>query len=98
MKLGEHFDNLITGRGIVYSCSWPAYVVGEGSEPDYASIAQHCNMWRNFDDIEDSWQSVLKIIDFYATNQEIFAKYHGPGSWFDPDMLIIGMDPRHSIL
>lgn len=47
-------------------------------------------MWRNFDDIQDSWESVLSIIDFYAKNQDIFSKYHGPGSWFDPDMLIIG--------
>lgn len=47
-------------------------------------------MWRNFDDIQDSWESVLSIIDFYSKNQETFAKYHGPGSWFDPDMLIIG--------
>lgn len=52
-------------------------------------------MWRNFDDIEDSWKSVLSIIDFYAKNQYVFAKYHGPGSWFDPDMLIIGMLTRH---
>lgn len=88
---GNYILRLCSGRGVVYSCSWPAYVVGEGKEPDYSAIARHCNMWRNFDDIQDSWESVLSIIDFYAKNQETFAKYHGPGSWFDPDMLIIGM-------
>lgn len=87
-SLGEALNR--TGRPILYSCSWPAYQVGEGSDPDYASISRHCNLWRNFDDIDDSWQSVLSIIDFYAKNQDDFAEYHGPGHWFDPDMVIVG--------
>jgi hypothetical protein len=32
----------------------------------------------------------LDIIEFYVTNQETFIKFHGPGQWFDPDMLVIG--------
>lgn len=77
-----------TKRPILYSCSWPAYQIGQ--HPDYKSISQHCNLWRNFDDIDDSWQSVLSIIDFYATNQDEFENFHGPGQWFDPDMVIVG--------
>jgi hypothetical protein len=38
-----------TGRPMVYSCSWPAYQIG--NHPNYSAIAQHCNLWRNFDDI-----------------------------------------------
>lgn len=79
-----------TQRPILYSCSWPAYVVGEGRRPDYESIAKHCNLWRNYGDIMDSWPSVLDIIDFYAKNQDDFEKNHGPGQWFDPDMIIVG--------
>ncbi|KAI1302358.1 Alpha-N-acetylgalactosaminidase [Halotydeus destructor] len=77
-----------TGRPILYGCSWPAYQIGE--KVDYESIERTCNLWRNFDDIEDSWQSVLSIIDFYAKNQDLFSAINGPGGWFDPDMLIIG--------
>jgi len=87
-SLGKALND--TKRPILYSCSWPAYVVGEGKEPDYASIAQHCNLWRNFNDIMDSWPSVLEIIDFYTKHQDEFEKYHGPGHWFDPDMVIVG--------
>lgn len=87
-SLGQALNE--TGRPILYSCSWPAYQVDEGRRPDYESISQHCNLWRNFNDIDDSWQSILSIIDFYAKNQDDFANYHGPGRWFDPDMVIVG--------
>ena len=32
-------------------------------------IKEHCNLWRNYDDIDDSWSSVLKIIDFYGEDK-----------------------------
>ncbi|KAG8201188.1 hypothetical protein JTE90_028843 [Oedothorax gibbosus] len=79
-----------TGRPIVFSCSWPAYQVGSGMDPNYAEIAKHCNLWRNFDDIEDSWSSVLSIIDFYAAHQEELVSAAGPGHWNDPDMILAG--------
>jgi len=78
-----------TGRPMVYSCSWPAYQSGDYT-PDYKSIAEHCNLWRNWDDIQDSWTSVLSIIDWFSEHQDEFQKYAGPGNWNDPDMLIIG--------
>ncbi|XP_045777161.1 alpha-N-acetylgalactosaminidase isoform X1 [Maniola jurtina] len=83
-----HFGKLMneSGRPMVYSCSWPAYQ----KEPDYASIAKHCNLWRNWDDIQDSWSSLSTIMTWFAENQDTFAKYAGPGNWNDPDMLIIG--------
>ena len=77
-----------TGRPMVYSCSWPAYQSGDRT-PDYKSIAEHCNLWRNWDDIQDSWASVLSIIDWFADHQDEFQKYAGPGNWNDPDMVQI---------
>jgi len=77
-----------TGRPMVYSCSWPAYISEE--DPGYQAIKEHCNLWRNYDDIDDSWSSVLKIIDFYGEDKYGFGKMAGPGNWNDPDMLIIG--------
>nr|AVA09680.1 putative effector protein [Heterodera avenae] len=80
-----------TGRQIVYSCSWPAYLDFKHEEKiNYTAIGYWCNLWRNFDDIYRSWGSVLSIIDFYNKNQEIFRKVQAPGRWNDPDMLIVG--------
>ncbi|CAG4947719.1 unnamed protein product [Colias eurytheme] len=74
-----------SGRPMVYSCSWPAYQ----DKPDYASIKEHCNLWRNADDIQDSWASLTSIMDWFADRPEL-ASYAGPGHWNDPDMLLIG--------
>lgn len=79
-----------TNRPMVYSCSWPAYQVFAKIDPNYKSIAEHCNLWRNFDDIDDSWDSVMTITEWFATNQDELSVVHGPGHWNDPDMLIIG--------
>ena len=54
------------------------------------SIAEHCNLWRNFDDISDSWESVLRIMDYYGEDKDGFGAVAGPGRWNDPDMLIVG--------
>ena len=61
-----------------------------GQNPNYKSIAEHCNLWRNFDDIYDSWDSVLGIINYYGEDKDGFGQFAGPGRWNDPDMLIIG--------
>ncbi|XP_065909660.1 alpha-N-acetylgalactosaminidase-like [Dysidea avara] len=79
-----------TGRPIVFSCSWPDYERGSGLKPDYKLIAANCNLWRNYNDISDSWDSVLGIINYYASHQDDFQPVAGPGNWNDPDMLIIG--------
>jgi hypothetical protein len=35
--------------------------------------------------VQDSWDSVLTIIDYYAENQDALIKAAGPGNWNDPD-------------
>ncbi|CAJ0591777.1 unnamed protein product [Cylicocyclus nassatus] len=79
-----------TGRPIVYSCSWPAYLIDRPDKVDYNLVARHCNLWRNFDDVNSSWKSILSIIDYYDHNQNKHIPTHGPGHWHDPDMLVIG--------
>lgn len=79
-----------TGRQMVYSCSWPVYQIYAGLQPNFTSIIEHCNLWRNFDDIQDSWASVESIIDYYGNHQDVIVPNAGPGHWNDPDMLIIG--------
>ncbi|CAJ0582820.1 unnamed protein product, partial [Mesorhabditis spiculigera] len=79
-----------TGRSIVYSCSWPAYLIDKPEQVDYKLIAKSCNLWRNFDDINSSWKSIASIISYYDHNQDKHIPTHGPGQWHDPDMLVIG--------
>ncbi|XP_041357991.1 alpha-N-acetylgalactosaminidase-like isoform X2 [Gigantopelta aegis] len=79
-----------TGRPILYSCSWPAYVVFSHKIPDYAAIAKSCNIWRNYGDIQDSWGSVTDIIRFYGNDSGNFSSFAGPGNFNDPDMIIVG--------
>jgi len=49
-----------------------------------------CNLWRNWVDIDDSWESVKTIADYFAENQDRVAPHGGHGHWNDPDTLLIG--------
>ena len=76
-----------TGVPIAYSCSWPAYDEFAHVKPNYSAIADSCNLWRNWDDINDSWESVYSIIGWFGDNQDRLSPFHGPGHWNDPDMV-----------
>jgi len=81
-----------TGRPIMYACSWPAYWedAGKLNETDFARIHQYCNYWRNYADINDDWNSVADIIEWWGTNQAIITPHSGPGGFNDPDMILCG--------
>ncbi|XP_042294303.1 alpha-N-acetylgalactosaminidase-like isoform X2 [Sceloporus undulatus] len=79
-----------TGRRIAFSCSWPAYEGGLPPKVNYTLLGKICNMWRNYIDIEDSWTTLFRIIEWYGKNQDTLQPAAGPGRWNDPDMLIIG--------
>ncbi|MBN3315929.1 NAGAB acetylgalactosaminidase, partial [Atractosteus spatula] len=81
---------LATGRPIGYSCSWPAYQGGLPPKVNYTLLGEICNLWRNYGDIQDSWASVLSIVDWFFNNQDVLQPAAGPGRWNDPDMLIVG--------
>lgn len=79
-------------RPMVVICEWPFYMLRRQPKlsPNYTLAQQACNAWRYFDDVEDSWPSILSIVDFTISMQQNIAPYHGPGHWFDPDQLVIG--------
>ncbi|XP_060524179.1 alpha-N-acetylgalactosaminidase-like [Cylas formicarius] len=87
-QMSEYLNK--TGRPIVYSCSLPAYQEPLGIKPNYEKLAEICNLWRNWDDIDDAWSNVTNILKWFGTNQDRIASFSGPGHWNDPDMLIIG--------
>ncbi|KAM9324196.1 alpha-galactosidase A [Gastrophryne carolinensis] len=78
-----------TGRPIVYSCEWPLYA-RQLTKFNYTEVAEYCNSWRNFGDIEDSWTSIKQVVDFTSVFQDQLVPAAGPGAWNDPDMLVIG--------
>jgi len=87
-----------TGRNITYSCSWPAYLGSdETSKPWDAMIAAGCNLWRNWDDIDNSWKSLAGIINHWGDYSVALQKASGPGHWNDPDMILCG-DDHHGTL
>lgn len=78
---------------MLYSCSWPDYIRSAGLKVNYSLTAQHCNMWRMYSDVQDSWESVSDIIDWVGDNGgkgSDMQSAAGPGGFNDPDMLIIG--------
>lgn len=79
-----------TGHPIAFSCSWPAYQGGLPPKVNYTQLGEICNLWRNYGDIQDSWDSVLNIIDWFFDHQDVLTPAAGPGRWNDPDMLIAG--------
>jgi hypothetical protein len=54
---------------------------------NYSLLADICNLWRNYDDIQDSWTSVLSILDWFVNHQDELQPVAGPGHWNDPDMV-----------
>jgi len=79
-----------TGRPMIYSCSWPAYLTDAEKKEIYPILQKNCNLWRQYDDIQDSYNSLITVINYWGDMQGDFAQFAGPGSWNDPDMLIIG--------
>jgi len=78
-----------TGRPIVYSTEWPLYSLGTKA-PNYTAVRETCNLWRNYEDIHDNWDSLISVIDYMDAHQEELIAAAGPGGWNDPDMLLVG--------
>jgi alpha-galactosidase len=90
-RYGKMADALAkSGRDIVFSiCEWG------GRKPWYWAANAGGNLWRTTGDIRDKWKAeagshglgILDIVDINAMLND----HAGPGSWNDPDMLIVGL-------
>eukprot|EP01105_Mastigella_eilhardi_P007781 TRINITY_DN1945_c0_g1_i4.p1 TRINITY_DN1945_c0_g1~~TRINITY_DN1945_c0_g1_i4.p1 ORF type:complete len:287 (+),score=37.97 TRINITY_DN1945_c0_g1_i4:108-863(+) len=72
-----------TDRPIIYSCSWPYYQLLGLLPLNWDLIAENCNLWRLFDDIQDSWDSVSSIIQFVGDARDTLVPVAKPGAWND---------------
>lgn len=99
--IAEAVARMKTQRPVLYSCSWGHYVERAGLPVPFRSLARHCNLWRNYLDVQDNWDSVAGIIEFFHSRYDYglrrqsgdpsdFAAVAGPGSFNDADMLVIG--------
>lgn len=52
---------------MTYSCSWPAYLGDdETKKPFDTMIKIGCTSWRNWADIQNTWDSIKSIIDHFG--------------------------------
>jgi len=79
-----------TGRKIMFSCSWPAYINDNDKAKYYPYMAKICNIWRNWNDIENTYSSVASIANYWGDHSAVLSLVAKPGSWNDADQLIIG--------
>ncbi|KAI3378671.1 hypothetical protein SNEBB_005599 [Seison nebaliae] len=88
-QLGEMFER--SNRSIIYSCSWPFWHATYTLKwPDYEKISKTCHLYRNYNDVSNSLDSIESIINWYTNNQDNLINYHGPHHWNDLDMIIAG--------
>lgn len=68
-------------RPILLTCEWPFYLMKDAKVPadqiNWQLAIDSCNVIRYAQDVEDSWASILWIIDFSINIQDIILKYHG---------------------
>lgn len=82
-----------TGRDIVYSCSWPAYLGDdESTKPFAAFISAGCNLWRNYLDMGPTTGYLQGIISHFGNFSGTLSQWAGPGHWHDADVLLAGVD------
>ncbi|XP_003743884.1 alpha-galactosidase A [Galendromus occidentalis] len=79
-----------TGRDILYSCEWPLYQLEFKLEVNFETVAATCNTFRNYYDVQDKFESVQNVLDFYVRYQDDLTPHQRPGAFFDPDALVIG--------
>lgn len=58
-------------------------------QSNYTALIETCNLWRNWDDIDDAWSNITNILSWFSKHQDRIAKHSGPGHWNDPDMVKI---------
>lgn len=73
--------------GFVFSDLWNHWSVNNLLQVNYSLLGDICHLWRNYYDVQDSWDSVQGIFDWFFDHQDDLQPAAGPGRWNDPDMV-----------
>ena len=85
------FGEALSSEGLVFSCSWPAYLGDdEAAKPYEAMVAAGCSLWRNWKDIQCSWDSMIEVVNHFGDYSKVLSAAAPPGVYNDPDMLLVG--------
>lgn len=97
VAFGDALTNI--GREVVYSCSWPAYLPDDEGKKPYSDMYNKagCNLWRNWSDIENTFDSLKSIIMHWSQWWKVMQSVP-KGSFNDPDMIIAGDDHTGKVL
>ncbi|CAG2164960.1 unnamed protein product [Oppiella nova] len=72
-----------SGRPIVYICEWPPFQVASHVQTDYKAVTDSCHVFGSHSgDIQQSWESIASVLDYFGDNYDWMSKYH--------DMLVVG--------
>ena len=72
-----------------YSCSWPAYLGDDETQKPYKTfLKDKCDLWRNWNDIDCSWDSLSSIIEHYGNYSSFLASISG----IDGEIIIVNDD------
>ena len=87
-------------RPMAYSCSYPAYLGSNESDKPYHTMFHQdgCNTWRNYGDIDNSWESLHSIIRHWGDYWKDLQQAGEGGAFNDADMLLVGDDHNGNIL
>ena len=89
--MGNALQN--SGRDIVFSCSWPAYLGDDETlKPFGTMINDGCNLWRNYIDMGPTVGYMQGVLEHFGNYSEYLSLWAGPSHWHDPDQLLLGSD------
>eukprot|EP01051_Picozoa_sp_SAG22_P011844 SAG22_NODE_1177_length_5246_cov_48.458908_3_plen_188_part_00 len=72
-----------SGRPMLYSCSWPDYERSESIAVDWGLVAEHCNTWRAFWDVQagqyahtqaEHYDCANGVLEFWASGSTMAAE------------------------
>lgn len=103
-KVYQAFGNALKQHSqqqpMAYSCSYPAYLgTNESAKPYHTMFHQDgCNTWRNYRDIDNTWESLHSIIRHWGDYWKDLQQAGEGGAFNDADMLLVGDDHRGKVL
>lgn len=79
-----------TGKPVLFMCSYPYYQRQHGIQLNYKNINEICNIYKESDDMRDSWEDLEKILKYFGDSGSSHVNYSFPGSWNYANPALVG--------